>query len=126
MSLLQDFADDLTADGYAVERVAKQAVEEKVGYVTVNAPVVITDSEFEGHMIVNVYEDHVEDHGVDIHSKNDHRFPESKKSLLDEVASSRTQLGDDWTTWTYYSRPDVEDNISDLVSTFDETFQRVR
>lgn len=126
MSLLQNFADDLTAEGYPVDRVAENRIQDKVGYLTVTAPVIIADSEFDGELMVNVYQDRIEDHGVDIHSKAGHQFSESQKSLLGEVASSRTEMGDDWVTWTYHSQSEVEDNIPDLVSTFDQRFQRVR
>ena len=126
MTLLQSFADDLATEGYSVDRVAEHRVRDKLGYLTVHAPIVIRNREFEGDLLVNVYEDHIEDHGVDIHSKAGHQFSSAERNLLSEVATSQTQMGDDWVAWTYHSESNAEDNIPELVSALDETFQRVR
>ncbi|WP_158055812.1 hypothetical protein [Halorussus halophilus] len=126
MSLLQRFADDLTVEGYVVETVAENQIADKLGYLTVRVPLVIEGTEFDGELMVNVYEDRIEEHGVDIHSKAGHRFSNAKKSLLNDVASSQTHMGEDWITWTYHSQPTVEDNIPEFLSTFEEIFQRVR
>ena len=126
MSLLESFADDLTTEGYSVDRVAQHRIRDKLGYLTVHAPIVIENREFEGDLLVNVYEDHIDNHGVDIHSKAGHQFSPAEQALLNEVATSQIQMGDNWVTWTYHSESNVEDNIPELVSTLDETFQGVR
>lgn len=132
MGGVEEYADALAANGYPLVEVVTEHINSKLGHVIVTDTVLIDGEEFEGEPLLNLYADHTKDHpvdvhGIDVHSRADHSFSDARESLLNEYATMRNEMGDDWVTWTYHSQDqdDVDDNVAELCSAYRDVYDEM-
>lgn len=144
---LEAFRDALVAAGYDVVDVEPQLREsvvmrlageedDTVGFVVVRTPVEIGGIEFEGDLVVTVFDDRIAGHGVDIRSTPDEPLSEEEQAHLSGFVPPRQvdSEGETELVWTYYPPPaDLpeavvdgdRDNIDAVVDELSNVFDRV-
>lgn len=143
---LQAFRAELETEGYDVTEIepiysktitkrTKSEEDDSIGFVVVNAPIEIRDEEFDGEIVITVYEDKIAHHGVDIYSRPDDPLPEKKRNLLSELVPPREVIEDEekQLVWSYYPPPeDLPDklvdssrnNVDELMTEFESIYDR--
>lgn len=144
---LEAFRDELVAAGYEVvtmepqlrqSTVMRMAGEEDdtVGFVIVRTPVEIGGVEFDGELVVTVFEDRIAGHGVDIRSTPDDPLTEEEREHLSSFVPPREvdSDGEPATVWTYYPPPsdlpdsvieEDRDNVAAVVEELSAVFDRL-
>lgn len=126
---VEEYAGALASNGYTVRDVAADRVDTKLGHVIVVDALRIDGEWFEAEPLLDVFDDPekdhpVEIHGIDVHSRPGHELSSARESLLDECATTRDEMGEDWVTWTYHAGA-CEDNVDDLLVAYRDVFDHL-